>query len=101
MPHPVQRRQDLDQQMRVRAVFDPDWRLNPGQGVPARGQDRGVTHGASVTIDAVPPRPRRRRLRRRSARAAATRKLAIVGGGTRAGLGRPSEAERDVVAARG
>ena len=28
---------DLAAQMRVKSVFDPDWLLNPGQGLPARG----------------------------------------------------------------
>jgi glycolate oxidase len=31
-------RQDLAQQMRVRAVFDPDWRLNPAKVFPLAGR---------------------------------------------------------------
>jgi glycolate oxidase len=31
-------RQDLEQQMRVRAVFDPDWRLNPAKVFPLAGR---------------------------------------------------------------
>ena len=30
--------QDLAQQMRVRAVFDPDWRLNPAKVFPLEGR---------------------------------------------------------------
>ena len=29
---------DLEQQMRVRAVFDPDWRLNPAKVFPLEGR---------------------------------------------------------------
>ena len=35
---------DLAQQMRVRAAFDPDWRLNPAKVFPLEGR--------------VPPEPR-------------------------------------------
>ncbi len=31
---------DLDQQMRVKHVFDPDWRLNPGKVYPLDAQER-------------------------------------------------------------
>jgi len=40
MPHQFNP-QDLAQQMRVRAVFDPDWRLNPAKVFPLEGRVPG------------------------------------------------------------
>ena len=51
---------DLDQQMRVRAVFDPDWRLESGQGVSARSAK--LKHHANQLFAGASRRPAHARL---------------------------------------
>ena len=88
---------DLAQQMRVRAAFDPQWRLNPAKVFPLDGR-------AGVTV-----LDRRERCARRRSGGGGSRargapkdriKLDIVGGGTRAGLGRPREGGARLATAR-
>ena len=72
-------RVDLDQQMRVRAAFDPDWRLNPAKVFPLSGT-RIVTAPLYPTSEDE--------LAEMVAQAADTgTQLAIVGGGTRGAIG--------------
>ncbi len=78
---------DLEQQMRVRAVFDPRLAAEPGEGVPARRAGRARERCRRARVRAAKPAtidPRRG--------APTRRRSTIEGGGTRAGLGRPAQA---------
>ena len=73
--------QELAQQKRVRAVFDPEGRFNPAKVFPA-GRARGVSFAPADEQEAA------------EIVRAAQGPLDIVGGGTRAGLGRPRQGAR-------
>ena len=59
---------DLAQQMRVKGAFDPDWLLNPGQGVSAGRARAPVTGNLRLGFHAPDYRARARRSRRRGRR---------------------------------
>ena len=78
---------DLEQQMRVRGVFDPHWLLNPAKVFPLEAKARRVK--CLPRDDAADRRPTRRS-RARLAEATARTPLAIPGGGTKAAMGAPA-----------
>ena len=88
---------DLEQQMRVKTVFDPNWLLNPAKVFPLEGRARGASEKAESgslrrRIGAKRRAPGRRTrgradfvARRRQARTP----LELKGGGSKHDIGRP------------
>ena len=85
---------DLGQQMRVRGVFDPGWLLNPAKVFPLEWPDAGAVKVlASPTSEQEAAGHHHRRERRRR-----TPLSHLVGGGSKASLGRPAQSEATLTA---
>jgi FAD/FMN-containing dehydrogenase len=84
---------DLNQQMRVRAAFDPAWLLNPSKVFPLdlemRGnQSKRAGHDRNDTIAPASEEEAAEIVRQAAGRGTA---LEIAGGGTKRGIGQPFE----------
>ena len=87
---------DLEQQMRVRAAFDPQAQLNPAKVFPLEGRG-GVI--ADETVALAPSDEAEAGAMIAEARGRGET-VDVVGGGSRAGLGRPPEGKRRLSSAR-
>ena len=87
---------DLEQQMRVRAVFDPQMAAQSRQGLPARRTGGRVMSAGVGTVlsNALAPRDEADLAEAVSAARAARSPLLIAGNGSKSAIGRPAQVER-------